>query len=377
MNLAIRDVRHNAGRFVLTSVGLGLLLGIVVTMMGIYRGQLDDSVRLARSANPDIWVVQADTLGPFAEGSRVPGDTREMVARIRGVEAAGSVTYQTIQSSIGGRKLRLFVAGYELGRPGGPSRIIEGRALSRSHYEMVADRATGLRLGEAVPLGRHVFAVVGLTRDQVTQAGDPVVYVTLQDAQTLQFDLSPPMERRDAARGAVRVDTDIVNAIVARVVPGTSAEKVAADIRRWKHLTALTEPEQETILAKTVIEKIRRQLGMFLVLLIIVSTVIIALIIYTLTMDKLRSIATLKLIGAPDRTIIGLIVQQSLVLGVSGFILGTALVAAGKDYFPRRVVMLPEDVAMLFGIVVGVCLLASALGVRVAVKADPATALTG
>jgi putative ABC transport system permease protein len=169
----------------------------------------------------------------------------------------------------------------------------------------------------------------------------------------------------------------IVNAIVARVAPGTAADKVADDIRRWKHLTALTEPEQETILAKTVIDKIRRQLGMFLVLLIIVSTVIIALIIYTLTMDKLRSIATLKLIGAPDRTIIGLIVQQSLVLGVSGFILGAALVAVGGDYFPRRVVMLPQDVAVLFGIVLIVCLAASALGVRLAVKVDPAKALMG
>jgi len=50
---------------------------------------------------------------------------------------------------------------------------------------------------------------------------------------------------------------------------------------------------------------------MFLIksLLVIVSTVIIALIIYTLTMDKKRSIATLKFIGAPDRTIVGLIVQ--------------------------------------------------------------------
>jgi putative ABC transport system permease protein len=377
MNLAIRDARHNAGRFVLTSIGLGLLLGIVVTMMGIYRGQLDDSIRVARAANPDLWVVQAETLGPFAEGSRVPGDTREMVARVHGVEAAGSVTYQTIQAVAGDRKLRLFVVGYELGRPGGPSRIVEGRSLSRSHYEMVADGQTGLRPGEVVPLGRHLFTVVGLTRDQVTQSGDPVVYITLQDAQKLQFDLAPAMERRDEARGAPRAGTDIINAVVAQVEAGTTAESVAQSIRRWKHLTALTAPEQETILSKTVIEKISRQLGMFLVLLIIVSTVIIALIIYTLTMDKLRSIATLKLIGAPDRTIIGLIVQQSLVLGVSGFVLGTLLVALGKDHFPRRVVMQPEDVAVLFGIVLVVCLVASALGVRLAIKVDPAKALTG
>src|SRR5579864_3131314 len=114
-----------------------------------------------------------------------------------------------------------------------------------------------------------------------------------------------------------------------------------------------------------------------MVILIVVSTVIIALIIYTLTMDKLRSIATLKLVGAPDRTIVGLIVQQALILGLSGFAVGVAAVWAGKGVFPRRVLMEPRDVALLFVVVLVVCLMASALSVRTAVKVDPAKALVG
>ena len=69
-------------------------------------------------------------------------------------------------------------------------------------------------------------------------------------------------------------------------------------------------------MSRSVIERARRQIGLFTSLLLIVSTVIIALIIYTLTIDKLKDIATLKLIGAPDRTIVGLIVQQALAHGV-------------------------------------------------------------
>ena len=63
-----------------------------------------------------------------------------------------------------------------------------------------------------------------------------------------------------------------------------------------------------------------------MVLLVIVSAVIIALIIYTMTMDKVRSIATLKFVGAPDRTIVGLIVQQALSMGIFGYFAGLALV---------------------------------------------------
>jgi putative ABC transport system permease protein len=377
MNLAFRDIRHKLGRFVLTCLGLSLLLGVVVTMAGIYRGQTADALALVRSIKADVWVVQADTNGPFAESSRIPGDTREMVARIDGVVMAGSVTLQTVQIKRSGRRLRLQVVGFEPGRPGGPVNLVAGRDISRSHYELIADRQTGLALGDRLELGRHLYTVVGLTKGSVTLSGDSVLYMTLRDAQDLQFDLTPPEARRETARGAQRTNTNIVNAVVARISPNIPVEAIATDIRRWKHLSVLSEGQQEAILTVTVIERARRQLGLFMTVLTIVSTVIIALIIYTLTMEKLREIATLKLIGAPDRTIIGLIVQQALLMGVVGFAAGTALVSATKDWFPRRVVIEPTDLAMLFGVVVVVCLLASALAVRVAVRVDPARALVG
>jgi putative ABC transport system permease protein len=114
---------------------------------------------------------------------------------------------------------------------------------------------------------------------------------------------------------------------------------------------------------------------MFTSILLLVSAVIIALIIYTMTMEKLRHIAMLKLIGAPDRTIVGMIVQQALALGLTGFAFGALLIANIKDFFPRRVVLEPDNILALGGVVVLVCLIASALGVRAALKADPATAL--
>jgi ABC-type lipoprotein release transport system permease subunit len=69
---------------------------------------------------------------------------------------------------------------------------------------------------------------------------------------------------------------------------------------------------------------------MFLVILAIVSAAIVAFIIYTLTMDKIREIAVLKLIGTRNRTIAAMILQQALALGVIGFVVGkiTATFAA-------------------------------------------------
>ena len=369
MNLAFRDIRHKPGRFVMTCLGLSLLLGVVMTMAGIYRGMLADALALPGSIQADLWVVQADTNGPFAESSRIPGDTREMIARIDGIVTAGSVTLQPVQIERDGRRMKLEIVGFEPGRLGGPVNLAAGRNITRSHYELIADRKTGLALGDRLELGQDVYTVVGLTQGSVTASADPVIYMTLRDAQDLQFDLTPPEARREAASGAQRTNTDIVNAVVARISPNIPVEAVALDVRRWKHLSVLSGGEQEAILATVVIEHARHQLGLFMAVLTVVSAVIIALIIYTLTMDKLREIATLKLIG--------MILQQGLLMGVVGFIAGAALVSAAKDRFPRRIVLEPTDLGILFGVVVVVCLLATVLAVRAAVRVDPAHALAG
>ncbi len=377
MNLAYRDIRHNLGRFLLTCFGLSLLLGVVLSMIGIYRGLVEDALTLVRTPNVDVWVVESGTRGPFAESSRIPGDTREAIARLHGVAAAGAVTYQSVETVHAGRKLRIYVVGYEQGRPGGPDRIVTGRPIGRSHYEIVVDRRTGLAPGNRIRLGRNTFTVVGLTDDQVSSGGDPVVYITLLDSQELQFELAPPAARRELARGGEPSGTDTINAVIARVSANAVAESVAEAALRWKHLSAMTQAGQEEILTQSVVERARKQIGLFTAILLVVSTVIIALILYTMTMDKLKEIATLKLIGASDRTIIGLIVQQALAMGVIGFGFGALLITAMKGYFPRRVVLQPEDGLALALVVLVVCLLSSGLGVRLALKVDPATALGG
>lgn len=376
MNLALRDIRHNLGRFLLTCLGLGLLLGVVLSMIGIYRGLVDDALVLVRAPGADLWVVESETRGPFAESSRLPDDTREGVARLAGVTEAGALTYQSVETDHQGRKLRLYVVGYEPGYPGGPVHLVEGRHIGRSHYELVADRRTGLVVGDSVKLGAEVFTVVGATQGQVDSGGNPVVFMTLKDAQELQFQLQGAAARNQAMRGGGE-SAKTINAVVARVTPGTAPATVAAAVERWKHLSALTQEEQEGMLLQSVVDKARKQIGLFTAVLLLVSTVIIALIVYTMTMDKVREIATLKLIGAPDRTIIGLIVQQSLSMGLFGFGLGAALIASLASNFPRRVILQPQDGLALAAVVVVVCLLASLLGVRLALKIDPAKALGG
>jgi len=377
MNLAIKDIRHGLFRFVLTCFGLGLLMTVVLAMIGIYNGLVADALAVVKAPAADIWVVEAGTQGPFAEASAIPADTRDAVARMPGVAEAGAITFQTIEASLAGQKLRLYVIGFEPGRPGGPQRIAEGRGLGTSHFELLADRKTGLVPGDTILLGRDRFTVVGLIEDAMNSGGDPAVYMTLADAIALQTALDPAAARVQAARGDLGIRPATVAAVIARLEPGADVALLTATVRQWKHLSALSQAEQEDLLLASVVDRARRQIGLFLGILLSVSAVVIALIIYTMTMEKLKQIATLKLIGAPDRTIVALIVQQALILGASGLGIGLALILLVKDNFPRRVVLEPFNALVLTGIILVVCLVASGLGVRAALKVDPATALGG
>jgi putative ABC transport system permease protein len=145
MNLAYRDVRHNLFRFVLTCLGLSLLMAVVLAMIGIYNGLVADALNIVKAPQVDLWVVEAGTQGPFAEASKIPGGTRDAVARLHGVAEAGGITYQTVEADHAGSDPALYVIGFEPGRPGGPQAIVEGRGITQTHFELVADRETGLK----------------------------------------------------------------------------------------------------------------------------------------------------------------------------------------------------------------------------------------
>ena len=273
-----------------------------MSMVGIYRGLVAEALTLSRVARAQVWIVEEGTRGPFAEASRLPGDTRQGIAAMWGVEAAGSIAYQAVEATVRGQKVRLQVVGSEFDRPGAPPPVVEGRPITHSRYQALTDRRAGIPLGERIALGRDEFMIVGLTENVVASGA---IRSYSSPCVTRRSSSSNSRRRLPGARppaGDRHVDTNTVNAVLVRLQNGGVApENFAREVGRWKHLAALTQAEQEMVLSRSVVERARRQIGLFTGLLLIVSTVIIALIIYTLTLDKKKSIATLKLIGAPDR----------------------------------------------------------------------------
>jgi putative ABC transport system permease protein len=380
INLAQKDVEHTFGKFLVTAMGVGMLLGIVLIMIGVYRGMIVDAEVLLGDLNVDIWVVQEDTLGPFAESSRVHEDLKDSLKVIDGIDKTAALTFQNIQLPSSKKPVRVVAVGFDpygSFNPINPARLVEGRDLRRSHYEIVVSDNTGFKLGEEIPLGRNSYKVVGITHGSVSSGGDPLVYISLKDAQELQFSYSNNRIRADKARGIINKDSHMVNSIVATVRGGYSIDDVAASIKRYKHKSVYTKEEQKTILTKNLIERASKQIGLFTAILVIVSTIIIALIIYTMTLEKMKEISIMKLIGIPNSMIIKMIVQETLLLGFLAFIFGNVFSHLIYGKFPKRVVLEVSDAWILFIVVMVVSVLASFIGVKKVISADPAAAIGG
>lgn len=396
ISLAGRDILHSWSKFVLTGIGLGLLIGVTLTMAGVYRGMVDDAKALLNNSGADLWVVQQDTQGPYAESSSIHDDVYRSLLSLSGVARAANVTYLTMQVRLDNTDVRAMVVGFEPGQPGEPGYLIAGRHITRNHYEAVADIKTGFQLGDSIRIRRHDYRVVGLTKRMVSSGGDPMVFIPLKDAQEAQFlkdndailnerarTAANPTLNRPGVPGlleAIQASQNAnrnVNAVLVQLSPGSQPETVANEVRRWKHLQAFTRVQMEEILVAKLIATSARQIGMFLVILAIVSAAIVAFIIYTLTMGKIREIAVLKLIGTRNRTIAAMIVQQAVALGLIGFVVGKTVATFWAPAFPKYVLLEPADAVRGLVAVIVICIVASALAIRAALKIDPAEAIGG
>jgi len=402
VNLAIKDIRHNLGRFVLTSIGIGMLLMTVMGMSGIYRGIIEDATLLIDKMGGDIWIVQENTRGPFAELSRIPQNLTHRALSVPGVTVARSFVQHTIQRQNNGKRLRMTVVGVDWPIDNGRwIPLLSGRMLDQNHYEMIADKSLGLELGEKIKLGKNSYTVVGMTSSMISSGGDGIGFFTVSDAMSIQFDSPGEAVRLERAARSARVErSDVglkqpslidlssqassylpalaspqVSSVILKLSPAANIKEVMNIIEGWEDVSVYTSEQERELLLKGSVEKVRKQIGLFRVLLTIISAIIMALILYTLTLDKLHSIALLKLIGASNWITLKLILQQALILGAAGY--GIAYFLGQKIFplFPRRVILSTEDLIQLAMIVFVISILSSFLGIWKALQVKPNEAL--
>ncbi len=382
IDLALKDIAHAKLKFLVTAMGVGMLLGIVLIMVGVYRGMIIDAQVLLNDTGADLWIVQQYTLGPFAQSSRIHEDLKNTIKAQPGIDKSAAMAYMGFQIRVpSGKKKRIYSIGYDpFGdiNPINPKRLIAGRPIAKAHYETVVSQKLGFKLGDNIHMGRDIFTVVGITKGAVSSGGEPVIYISLKDAQKLQFLYSDARIHNDRARGIdVKANQRLINAVVATLKPGYDPNSVAKKIRRWKHLSVYTDAQEHRVLTVNLIEMAKKQIGMFTIILIAVSSIIIALIIYTMTLEKIKEIAIMKLVGIPNSMITSMIIKETLALGALAFFFANIFAHSIWDKFPKRVVLEWGDAWGLFAVVLLSSILASLFAVFKAIRTDERQAIGG
>jgi putative ABC transport system permease protein len=401
VNLALHEIRHHLGRFVATSAVVGLLFTVVLAMAGIYQGLVDDATVLLGRMDADLWVVQRGTRGPFADPSRLDPSLELRLAAVPGVLSSRAFTTQILQRDHGSRQLRFALVGLSFPDERGEAlTITQGHALTQAHGELIADASLGVAVGEIVHLGRDDYRVVGLTRQVLASGGDAVVFATLADTQAIIADDSSDALVAERERRLARLrGTDLgrsqpaleeltadprwrfpaiaappIQAVRVRVAPARLAE-VRAALARWSDVTVWTNAEEEQLVLQGMVAKARMQLGLFAAILVVSSSLLLAAVLYNLTLEKAHDIAVLKLLGARSSRLIALVLEQAWATAVLGYVVALAIGSEAFPHFPRRVVLTETSVVGVGLLLFVVSTLASVAGVVYALRIDPGPVL--
>ena len=401
MNLAFHDIRHHVGRFVATGTVVGLLFTVVLAMAGIYQGLVDDATVLLDRMHADLWVVQRGTRGPFADPSRIDPSLELRVAAVPGVLSAHAFTTTVLQRDFGDRQLRFALVGLSFPDDRGEElSVTQGRPLGQAHGELIADASLGVGIGEVLRLGRDDYHVVGLTKQFLASGGDAVVFAAISDTQRILADESSDALVAERERRLTRLrDTDLgrlqpgledlvvdprwtfpaiaappIHAVLVRVGPAR-LDEVRSTLARWSDVSVWTHAEEEQLVLQGMVAKARMQLGLFAAILIVTSSLLLAAVLYNLTLEKAHDIAVLKLLGARATRIVFLVLEQAWVTAALGYGIALAIGSEAFPHFPRRVVLTESSVVGVGLLLLVVSTLASVAGVVYALRIDPGPVL--
>jgi putative ABC transport system permease protein len=173
---------------------------------------------------------------------------------------------------------------------------------------------------------------------------------------------------------------DVVNVGLIKLKPGYDPDRVRAqlaqalpkDVRVLTH-TQLDEAEREFWSTNTPIGFI---FALGVILGLVVGIIVVYQILYTDVSDHLQEYATLKAIGYKDSFLFAIIIYESIILSVFGYIPGVFIsvfvyhIATNATFLPLR--MTAERGVLVYCLTLGMCVASGALALRRLRKADPA-----
>ena len=373
--LARRNLFHDRVRFVVTLTGIVFALVLIIVQFGLFLGFTTTTSNNIDHSNADLWVV-FHGVGYF--------DTGRMFSERKLYEVLGTPGVQQAEKYIqnfaywkkpDGGVENVQVIGFHAGSGlGEPWNVVQGspRDVKQADGviidELYKEKLGVSKVGDRVEIGDHRARVVGFTHGIRSFTTSPFVYTSFKNA----LNYTRPEARQDQ-----------LTYILIRVAPGFTPAQVQNNI--VKQVSDVEVYTREEFSQRT------RFYWMFttgagLAVLtaalmgLVVGIAVVAQTIYAATMDHVREYGTLKAMGATNRYLYRVLIEQAVWSGALGY--GLALIVAhfivqGSEKGGALILMpLSMKVGMLF-LAIAMCITAALVSINKVTKLDPAMVFKG
>jgi putative ABC transport system permease protein len=360
--IARRNLMSERRRATLAFGGVGAALLLVLLLQGVFAGAMQQVTSYVRTSRADVIVSQTGVRTMHMSSSALPSDTAARIRTLPRVSWAEGIQFAMVAiGSERGRQLS-YVIGYDTrtGRAG-PATLVEGR--SPGPGEVVLDRlgarALSVGVGGRVTVFGRSFAVSGLSNGG-TSITNSIAFMPAADFTK--------------ARG-----TALAYVMVGAAGTTTNAAALGHTIESALPVTAQTRAEFVHSESRLVTDMSADVLRIFTVIGLGIALAIISLLLYSVTLARLREFGVLKALGATPTRVIGVVIAQVGWIVAISVAVAVALTygvgAAISNAAPTvEVVVRMNDVAHLAVYALIVASIGALVPLRRVLRVDPASA---
>lgn len=378
ISIAFKMMIGNRAAFIGVIFGIFLAILLISQQSAIYLGLISRSYRIVTNVSePDIWVIDPATQGEDLIRS-MPKEYLQYVKSIPHIEWAVPVNYLLLPFTTG---VGAFTVAEIYGIDGqtlvGMPKLIEGNVQdlyreggiildSRSAENLLATilpngKKSPLKLGDVLEINGHRAFIAGIAKTTPGFFPQPIIFM-LND-QVYQFS-----------------GTNRIQYIAAKMRKDADIEEVINQINLNKNVLGLTSNQLKSRIANHFLKTgILINYGISVALGMIIGFSIAGQIFYIMTLHNLSYYALIKALGGTDKMILKMILFQAIMVGIIGYILGTATTLLWGFQIKNTTLTFeyPWELLVFTGFfAVLICAFIASLSIKKVFKLDPHTLMT-
>jgi putative ABC transport system permease protein len=322
ISIGWKNLKHDPWRALVAVLGVVFAVVLVTVEVGMLLGLFRNSSLLIDHSKADIWVSTVD-VKTFDFATPLSERKRYRIEAIPGVERVEeyNVCYSVWKLPSGGNANCQVVAFDERGELAAPLNVVEGsvEALHNQDAIMIdeGERAKlgNVQLGDWVEVMDHRAKVVGFTRGMRSFTTTPYVFTSVRRSEHYAWLLSGGSQQKQSIYFLVKTKA------------GADVESVRQGIAGISGIEAHTRESFSMRTRKYWLIETGVGLGFVgaALLGLLVGAVVVSQILYAMTMEKLPEFGVMKAMGASMREISRVVLDQSLICGGIGLLLGLAI----------------------------------------------------